>query len=667
MCPIIGPRFKCTSCEDVSLCRICYKRRLEVHKPGHRFFAMKPMLGVSPDATEKLKEMKRKERDERDERENEEEENQGRDKEVQREDRQELKLEQSLAKSQQTHSVAITEQSSLQGMQVAFEDAQVAPSFLPIHFAPPVQPTDAPEVASKLQERWQNIGQDYKKSWQGQEPKKTKEQKAKDTKAEQITLRVGKQLLRGSKCGLCLQQADGRYQIGVICFRKRPDGSEGGQQLAKICHGRCGKGICFPCMLRASSMMFGKAAWSLGGSDPRGSAVHFRSSKIQSTAQTKMPTPSSVGCKISKRQEGEASSQWLAWMRATNLQPDVASYNAVLKQRSKAKDWERSLELLKEMGESKIAADIITLNTVIDGCVEAGKRGLAVDLALSVHRWDVEVDELTCSSVLQAFQEKGNWQKALSLLNGMPELDLVANEFCFANAMTSCVNSQEWEWAFHLFNTMHFTHLFPDAACYSAAMGACSASDEGQWELALSLLNQMVNVTVAPNDACFTEMLASLWGSTKWTIALELLSLMTSISLFPTRIQFNAAIKACASSEWRKALELLAVMQQVKLNVDQDTLGSAMEAYQTASQWQSALAVFRSIPSLQIVPGYRSYNNILNVLYDVDYGEEIWREAVRSGAYPQLLIRGRFKMLCTRFMSVCLCRWCAHIDICVLR
>jgi hypothetical protein len=25
-----------------------------------------------------------------------------------------------------------------------------------------VQPTDAPEVASKLQERWQNIGQEYK-------------------------------------------------------------------------------------------------------------------------------------------------------------------------------------------------------------------------------------------------------------------------------------------------------------------------------------------------------------------------------------------------------------------------------------------------------------------------------------------------------------------------
>lgn len=35
---------------------------------------------------------------------------------------------------------------------------------------------------------------------------------AKDTKAEQTT-RVGKQLLRGSKCGLCLQQADGRHQM----------------------------------------------------------------------------------------------------------------------------------------------------------------------------------------------------------------------------------------------------------------------------------------------------------------------------------------------------------------------------------------------------------------------------------------------------------------------
>lgn len=159
MCPIIGPRFKCASCEDVSLCRICYKRRLEVHKPGHRFFAMKPMLGVTPDATEKLKEKKRKERKE------EREENEEGDKQSKEQDRQvvEMKLE-SLASQQiqHMHSVAFnTEQSGLQGVQVAFEDVQVAPS-LPIHFAPPVQPTDAPEVASKLQERWQNIGQDYK-------------------------------------------------------------------------------------------------------------------------------------------------------------------------------------------------------------------------------------------------------------------------------------------------------------------------------------------------------------------------------------------------------------------------------------------------------------------------------------------------------------------------
>ena len=41
--PIVGPRFKCAICEDVSLCRKCYKRRQEIHRPSHRFFAMKPM------------------------------------------------------------------------------------------------------------------------------------------------------------------------------------------------------------------------------------------------------------------------------------------------------------------------------------------------------------------------------------------------------------------------------------------------------------------------------------------------------------------------------------------------------------------------------------------------------------------------------------------------
>ena len=145
MCPIVGPRFKCTTCEDVSLCRSCYKRRLEVHTPRHRFFAMKPMLGVEADATEKLKEKKR------------------------------------LREKQNQDANQFQRMAGIPGVQPgilpygyhgamgngeqwlhATQGIQMAASYLPIHFAPPVQPTDAPEVASKLQERWQNIGQEYK-------------------------------------------------------------------------------------------------------------------------------------------------------------------------------------------------------------------------------------------------------------------------------------------------------------------------------------------------------------------------------------------------------------------------------------------------------------------------------------------------------------------------
>lgn len=137
MCPIVGPRFKCSSCEDVSLCKLCYKKRLEVHKPGHRFFAMKPMLGVSSDASEKLKERKKFE------------------KEQQEKEDEKMRIN---MQSYQNQSIGAN---AGQWMESNFSEH--IPSFLPIHFAPPVQPLDAPEVASKLQERWQSIGQDYKK------------------------------------------------------------------------------------------------------------------------------------------------------------------------------------------------------------------------------------------------------------------------------------------------------------------------------------------------------------------------------------------------------------------------------------------------------------------------------------------------------------------------
>merc|ERR1712217_41514 len=58
---------------------------------------------------------------------------------------------------------------------------------------------------------------------------------------------VGRRLSSGSQCSLCLQVARDSSS-GVVCSRRREDGSVGG----------CGKGVCWVCMKQASPMMFGK-------------------------------------------------------------------------------------------------------------------------------------------------------------------------------------------------------------------------------------------------------------------------------------------------------------------------------------------------------------------------------------------------------------------------
>lgn len=43
MCPLVGTRYKCSSCPDASLCKKCYKQKDSVHEKKHRFYAMKVM------------------------------------------------------------------------------------------------------------------------------------------------------------------------------------------------------------------------------------------------------------------------------------------------------------------------------------------------------------------------------------------------------------------------------------------------------------------------------------------------------------------------------------------------------------------------------------------------------------------------------------------------
>ena len=142
MQPILGPRFKCASCEDVSLCKKCYKRRLEIHRPSHRFFAMKPMKSDLPP--------KRPERGAQDE---EMEEAERADKARKAE-----KVEERAAERKPSH------EGETSGFLPAAERRQpeaaptLAPAMVP---APVIVPALAQEVASQMQERLLNMGKGY--------------------------------------------------------------------------------------------------------------------------------------------------------------------------------------------------------------------------------------------------------------------------------------------------------------------------------------------------------------------------------------------------------------------------------------------------------------------------------------------------------------------------
>ncbi|CAE7409147.1 HERC2 [Symbiodinium natans] len=215
MQPILGPRFKCASCDDVSLCKKCYKRRQEIHRPSHRFFAMKPMKSdqpiqpIQPHSPRPLAER------------------------ADSGEPQEL-LAAGRAPRAEQYPEAPTPNTNVAPVSVS---------------APMIVPAVAQEVASQMQERFLNMGKGYAKSWQEslpvlEDPAAKKHTKV--SKPEPIT-KVGKQMNRGAACGLCLQQVP-ETASGVLCFRVRPDGTEAG----------CSKSVCFPCMARASSVMFGK-------------------------------------------------------------------------------------------------------------------------------------------------------------------------------------------------------------------------------------------------------------------------------------------------------------------------------------------------------------------------------------------------------------------------
>eukprot|EP00913_Durusdinium_trenchii_P007401 g6960.t1 len=258
---------------------------------------------------------------------------------------------------------------------------------------------------------------------------------------------------------------------------------------------------------------------------------------------------------------------------------DIVGFSAMISALDKAGRWEDSLSLFEEMSSANLSPDTICLSAVISACGKGRQWQLALEI---LHEKVSEPDVICFSAAISACKKAGEWKFAVQLLQEMedqktaawfedsmfsarnrqvmPEASMTLDAISYNATISSCAKGAQWQTALQLLDTMLSVEVWPDVISCTSAISACekdariqadatsfnalisSCDKSEEWEMALHLLEEMLQVDLQPDLITYTCLLNCYETARQWQRALELFAVLPEIKVTPDKISYNVTV-----------------------------------------------------------------------------------------------------------------------------
>ncbi|CAL1160414.1 unnamed protein product [Cladocopium goreaui] len=275
--------------------------------------------------------------------------------------------------------------------------------------------------------------------------------------------------------------------------------------------------------------------------------------------------------------------------------PDEVSYGAVMRSLSGvASQWLLALELLRETDRRRLEANLIIRNSALFAIGHGNWR-----MVLSLLHDQQVVDVVTFTAAFQAL-EVGPSKVALALLE-VAKRQVQLDPACRNSAVNALTKGTRWDLALHGCLVSH-----GDIVGYTSLMSHCP------WEVAMSLLQSIMDRQLKADLLTFGACLCACEKSGRWEVALNFLMAMATTSCQADTMCCNVALSACEnSSQWEMGLSLL-FGGIGGIQCDTVSFNAALSSCATGHQWPSALELWRQLPNLELEPDLISYNALIS-------------------------------------------------------
>lgn len=286
-----------------------------------------------------------------------------------------------------------------------------------------------------------------------------------------------------------------------------------------------------------------------------------------------------------------------------------------------------------------ITPSLNVYQTVLTSFAKANQFNQVYSLLTRMRRRGVKPTVYTFNSLLKicASDKVPRWKEGLSLLSQCQrEPGVNPDLITFTTAMRACARGRQAGKAMELFRVVKDMDMKLDVYVYTTAMDACAKAGGGRhWRKALSLLDEMKEEGISPNEVTYGVAVTACGNGGQWERALELLDQMRGMKLKINTITYNSAIAALSTAArtelkqrtgdadvnilWQKALDLIKCMEEEGVRRDVFTYSSAISTCGAAGRWEEAVALIKDMKADGTKPNKVAYTSAISACANSRY------------------------------------------------
>lgn len=247
---------------------------------------------------------------------------------------------------------------------------------------------------------------------------------------------------------------------------------------------------------------------------------------------------------MGKIEEAEAI---LSSLESIQRNPDVRTYNILIKGYAKIGDMKALHEIFGRIVKVGLKPSVATYNAVIASHMKKGQMKEAEDYLQLAHADGIIPDAWTYTTLIKGYIEHGDYQRARQIWREMKEADVKPTTISYSVMVDGYIKMGDFARAQQLVNEMIQKEYHPPAIVFNSLLqGYVSTGNPQSLEKALGVLDDMQSQGVAPLTDTFNTLMSAAVSADDTNLAFDLYDRMLKNGQYPDGLTYTILIQVYA-------------------------------------------------------------------------------------------------------------------------